>query len=166
MQSILLYAMQSAQFITPQLIRIDHVHFKVLRRIFDLKSSFYHRVLNPSGVDCSNQYLTRLAYNSRRMVTPSQIYSQHKFILLDHLFRYRDTLEFHSIFIPSGQYRYTRSPNRIGRSRIESTMAEVSSHIFYISSDEPSSHYDIFPNYFKLPNIISVYCSYISFSLM
>ena len=80
-QSILLYAMESAQLTAPQLTRIDHVHFKALRRIFGIKSSFYHRVLNPSRADCSNQYLAGLAYKSRRVVTPSQIYSQNRLTL-------------------------------------------------------------------------------------
>ena len=61
-QSILLYAMESAQLTPPQLTRIDHVHFKAIRRIFGIKSSFYHRVLNPTAEECSNQYLTGLAY--------------------------------------------------------------------------------------------------------
>ena len=40
-QSILLYAMESAQLTPPQLTRLNHVHFKSLRRIFRIKSSFY-----------------------------------------------------------------------------------------------------------------------------
>ena len=153
-QSILLYAMESVQLTAPQLTKIDHVHFKALRRIFGIKSSFYHRVLNPSGEDGSNQYLAGLAYNSRRVVTPSQMYS--------HNSRHRDTLEFHSTFM---QYRYTRGPNRVGRPRLhwaESTMAEASTRITYISSDEPPSHYDISHNYFKLPNITVVRYTYIN----
>ena len=41
-QSILLYAMDSVQLTPPQLTRLDHVHFKSIRRIFGIKSSFYH----------------------------------------------------------------------------------------------------------------------------
>ena len=161
--------MESAQLTPSQLTKIDHVHYKALRRIFGIKSSFYHRVLNPSGEECSNQYLAGLAYNSRRLVTPSQMYSQNRLTLLGHLFRHRDTLEFHSAFMPSGQYRYTRGPNRVGRPRLhwaESTMAEASSRISYLSSDEPPSHYDIAHKYFKIPNITAVRSSHISTSLM
>ena len=168
-QSILLYAMESAQLTAPQLTKIDHVHFKALRRIFGIKSSFYHRVLNPSGEDCSNQYLAGLANDSRRVVTPSQVYSQNGLTLLGHLFRYRDTLEFHSTFMPSGQYRYTRGPNRVGRPRLhwaESAMAEASARISHISSDEPPYHYEISHSYFRLPNITAVRSSHISTSLM
>ena len=113
-QSILLYATESAQLTPPQLTRIDHVHFKSIRRIFGIESSFYHRVLNPTNEECSNQYLAGLVYNSRRVITPSQIYSQNCLTLLGHLFRHRDTLVFHSTFMPSGQYRYTKAPTELG----------------------------------------------------
>ena len=94
-QSILLYAMDSAQLTPPQLTRIDHVHFQSIRRIFGIKSSFYHRVFKPTNEDSSNQYLVGLSYNSRRVMTPPQIYSQNRFTLRGHLFRHRDSLEFH-----------------------------------------------------------------------
>ena len=56
-QSILLYAMESAQLSSSQLTRINHVHFKSIRRICGIISYFYHRVLNPTTADCSNEYL-------------------------------------------------------------------------------------------------------------
>ena len=169
---ILLYAMESAQPTPPQLTRIDHVHFKSIRRIFGIKSSFFHRVLNPTGEDCSNQYLVGLAYNSRRVITPSQMYSQNRLTLLgllSHLFRHRDTLEFHSTLMPSGQYRYTRGPNRVGRPRLhwaESTMTEASNRLSHLESDDSPSHYDITHSYFRIPNITSVRSSHISNSLI
>ena len=75
-QSILLYAMESAQLSNSQLARINHVHFKSIRRILGNKSPFYHRVLNPTTADCSNEYLSGLAYDTLRVVCLSQIYSQ------------------------------------------------------------------------------------------
>ena len=168
-QSILLYAMESAQLTPPQLTRMDHVHFKSIRRIFGIKSSFYHRVLNPTNEECSTQYLAGLAYNSRRVITPSQIYSQNRLTLLGHLFRHRDTLEFNATFMPSGQYRYTRGPNRVGRPRLhwaESTMTEASNRLWHMESDDPPSHYDITHSYFRIPNVTSVRSSHVSTSLM
>ena len=161
--------MDSAQLTPPQLTRLDHVHFKSIRRIFGIKSSFYHRVLNPSTEECSNQFLTGLAYNSRRVITPSQIYSQNRLTLLGHLFRHPDSLEFNSTFMPSGQYTYTRGPNRVGRPRLhctESTMAEASQRIIHLASDEPPSHYDINNSFFRIPNITLVRSSHVSTSLM
>ena len=132
--------MDSAQLTPPQLTQIDHVHFKAIRRIFGIKASFYRRVLNPTAEECSNQFLTGLAYNFRRVVTPSQIYSQNRFTLLGHLFRHRDSLEFHSTFMPSGQYRYTRGPNRVGRPRLhwaESTIQPWLRHLSVWSTLPP-----------------------------
>ena len=168
-QSILLYAMDSAQLTPAQLTKINHVHYKSLRRIFGIKSSFFHRVINPTSEDCSNQYLSGLAYNSRQVITPSQLYSQNRLTLLGHLFRHRDSLEFHSTFMPSGQYRYTRGPNRVGRPRLhwaESVMSEASNRLHHMESDEPPSHYEICHSFFAIPNISAVRSSHISSSLM
>ena len=168
-QSIVLYAMESSQLTPPQLTKLDHVHYKAIRRIFGIKSSFYHRVINPSSADCSNQYLVGLAYDSRRIITPSQLYSQHRLTLLGHLFRHRDTLEYHSTFMPSGQYRYTRGPNRVGRPRLhwaESVMTEASGRLRHLESDDPPTHYHITHSFFSIPNITSVRSTHISSSLM
>ena len=105
-QSILMYAMESAQLSSSQLTRINHVHFKAVRKIFGVKSSFYRRVLNPTTAECSNEYLSGLAYDTLRVVCPSQIYSQNRLALLGHLFRREDCLEYH------GRYRQVRGPAR------------------------------------------------------
>ena len=117
-QSILLYAMESSQLTSPQLTKLNHVHFKSLQRIFRVKSSFYQRVLNPTSEECSNSYLASLSYDSSRVITPSQIYSQHRLTLPGNLLRHLSYLEFSSTFMPSGQYRFTRGPNRVGRPRL------------------------------------------------
>ena len=82
-QSILLYAMESSQLTPPQLTKLNHVHFQSLRRIFGVKSFFYHRVLNPTNEDCSNSYLASLSFHSSRVIAPSRIYS----LCLDTYFR-------------------------------------------------------------------------------
>ena len=161
--------MDSAQLTPTQLTKINHVHYKSLRRIFGIKSSFFHRVISPTSEECSNQYLSGLSYNSRRVITPSQIYSQNRLTLLGHLFRHRDSLEFHSTFMPSGQYRYTRGPNRVGRPRLhwaESVMSEASNRLRHMESDEPPTHYEIYHSFFAIPNISAVRSSHISSSLM
>ena len=116
----------------PQLTKLNHVHFKSLRRIFGIKSSCYHRVLNPTTEDCSNSYLASLSFDSLRVITPSQICSQNRLTLLRHIFRHPDSLEYSSTFMPSGQYRYTRGPHRVGRPRLhwaESVMSQASNRI-------------------------------------
>ena len=168
-QSILLYAMESAQLTPPQLTRLNHVHFKSLRRIFRIKSSFYHRVLNPTDEECSNAYLASLSYDSSRVVTPSQIFSQNRLTLLGHLFRHPDSLEYSSTFMTSGQYRFTRGPNRVGRPRLhwaESVMSEASNRISFLSSDRAPVHSDIDNAFFHIPNASTVRQTHVSPSLM
>ena len=83
--SILTYAMDSVLLTSPQIRRLDTIHYKSLRRIFKIKSSFYHKVLDPSGAQCSNQYLASLSYQARKVITPSQLYSQQRLQLFGHL---------------------------------------------------------------------------------
>ena len=168
-QSILLYAMESSQLTPPQLTKLNHVDSKSLRRIFRIKSSFYHRVLNPTGEECSTAYLASLSFDSSRAITPSQIYSQNRLTLLGHLFRHPTSLEYSTTFMPSGQYRYTRGPNRVGRPRLhwaESVMSEASNRISFSVSDRAPSHSDIVNSFFQIPNASNVRMTHVSPSLM
>ena len=143
--------------------------FKALRRIVRIKSSFYHRVLNPSNEDCSNSYLACLSFDSSRVITPPQIYSQNRLKLLGHVFRHPNSLEFSSTFMPSGQHRYTRGPNRIGRPRLhwaESVMSEASNRITHLTSDHAPLHNDIDNSFFQSPNASHVRLTHVSPSLM
>ena len=161
--------MESSQLTPPQLIKLNHVHFKSLRHIFRIKSSFYHRVLNPTEEDCSNAYLASLSFDSSRVITPSQIYSQNRLTLLGHLFRHPTSLEYSSTFMPSGQYRYTRGPNRVGRPRLhwaESVMSEASNRISFLASDRAPAHSDIDNSFFQIPNASNVRMTHVSPSLM
>ena len=158
-QAILLYAMDS-EFLSPaQLTRLNSVHFKSIRRIFKVKSSYYHRVLDPSDADCSNEYLAGLAYRSKRVISPSQIYSHDRLRLFGHMLRHTDSLEFQAAFMPSGAYRHTIGPNRLGRPRLhwaECCMVESSNRIHYVLSDNPPVHSDIHNSYFEIPSASSV----------
>ena len=69
-QSILLYAMESATLTQAQLVHLDSIHFTNLRRIFKIKSTYYHRVIDPSNTLCSNEYLHELAYKAGRVLPP------------------------------------------------------------------------------------------------
>ena len=115
--SILTYAMDSALLSPSQIQKMNSVDSKSLRRVFKIKSSFYHRVLEPSTADCSNEYLAGLAYDTKRVPTPSQLYSQQRLQLLGHLYRHMDTLEYQVTFAGSHAYRHVLSPNRPGRPR-------------------------------------------------
>ena len=148
--------MESAQLSSSQLTRVNHVHFKSIRRIFGIKSPFYHRVLNPTTADCSNEYLTGLAKDTLRVVCPSQIYSQNRLALLGHLFRHDDSIEYHATFMSAGRDRQVRGPATAGRPRLhwaESTMTEDSHRIEHLQSDAAPSHSDIRHSFFQLPSL-------------
>ena len=130
------------------------MHYKCLRRIFKIKSSYYHRVINPSSLPCSNQYLAELAFSSRRVISPSQLYSQNRLNLLGHLYRHPDSLETLATFMPSAAYRHTRGANRVGRPKphwAESCLVEASRRISFLHSDNPPPHSLIDHEFYAIP---------------
>ena len=134
---------------------LNAVHFKSFRRIFRIKSSYYHRVLSPSDADCSNEYLSGLAFSSRRVLSPSQTYSHDRLWLLGHILRHTDSIEYNATFMPSGAYRFIQGPNRVGRPRLhwsESCMTEASNRIDFLASDSAPHHSDIHNDYFRIPS--------------
>ena len=161
--SILTYAIDSALLSPSQIQRMNTVHFKFLRRIFKIKSSFYHRVLEPTTADCSNEYLLAgLAYDTKRISTPSQLYSQQRLQLLGHLYRHMDTLEYQVTFMGSHAYRHVLSPNRPGRPRphwAESCLTEASRRISFLQSDDPPKHSDIHNDFFIIPILQQIYAA-------
>ena len=159
--SILTYAMDSELLSPSQIQKMNSVHFKSLRRIFKVKSSFYHRVLEPTTADCSNEYLAGLAYDVKRAPTPSQLYSQQRLQLLGHLYRHMETLEYQVAFMGSNAYRHVLSPNRPGRPRLhwaESCLTEASRRISFLQSDDPPIHSDIPNEFFTIPTMHQI-CS-------
>ena len=116
--TIMMYAMDSVLLTSPQIRKLDTVHYKSLRRIFKIKSSYYHRVLDPTDAQCSNQYLASLAYASRRVQSPSQLYSQQRLQLFGHIHRHPESIENKSTYRSSHAYRHIRAPNRPGRPKI------------------------------------------------
>ena len=71
--AILFYGCESKVYTPAQITRLNALHYKVLRQVFQVKSSFYHRVLQPSDAECSNAFLLQLAYvHAPRLLIPSQ----------------------------------------------------------------------------------------------
>ena len=133
---IMMYAMDSVLLTSPQIRELDTVHYKSLRRIFKIKSSYYHRVLDPTDAQCSNQYLASLAYASRRVQSPSHLYSQQRLQLFGHIHRHPESIENKSTYMSSHAYRHIRAPNRPGRPKIhwaESCMAQAAQRIDHFS---------------------------------
>ena len=141
--SILTYAMDSVLLTSPQIRKLDAIHYKSLRRIFKIKSSFYHRVLEPSTTQCSNQYLASLAYQTRKVITLSQLYSQQRLQLFGHINRHPESIENRCTYMTSHAYRHIRAPNRPGRPKAhwaESCMTQAAQRIGYLLSDAAPTH--------------------------
>ena len=167
--SILTYAKDSARLSPSQIQKMNTIPFKSLRRIFKIKSSFYHRVLEPTTADCFNEYLAGLAYDTKRIPTPSQLYSQQRLQLLGHLYCHMDTLEYQVTFMGSHSYRHVLSPNRPGRPRphwAESCLTEASRRIFFLQSDDPPKHSDIHTDFFAIPTLQQIYAAHGSSTLL
>ena len=88
---------------------------------------------------------------------------------------YSQNLWFSSTFLPSGQYRYTRGPNRAGRPRLhwaESVMSEASNQISpsnqisHLASDQAPLRSDIDNSFFQTPKASHVRLTHVSPSLM
>ena len=162
--------MDSALLSPSQIQKMNTVHFKSLRRVFKIKSSFYHRVLEPTNSDCSNEHLAGLAYDIKRIPTPSQLYSQQRLqLLLGHLYRHMDTLEYQVTFMGSHAYRHVLSPNRAGRPRphwAESCLTEASHRISYMQSDDPPKHSDIHNVFFSIPSLQQICAAHGSSTLV
>ena len=117
--AILLYGCESQVYTPAQITKFNALHYKVLRQIFQVKSSYYHRVVAPSSEECSNAYLLQLAYaHAPRLLIPSQRISVQRLRYLGHILRHYDTLEPQISFNPSHSLRTISSPFRPGRPRV------------------------------------------------
>ena len=67
-------------------------------------------LVETSSLPCSNQYLAELAFSSRRVISPSQLYSQNRLNLLGHSYRHPDSLETQATFMPSAAYKQSGTP--------------------------------------------------------
>ena len=104
--AILLYGSESQVYSRDHLSRLNLLHYKTLRQIFLIKSSFYHKVQSPSDEDCSNEDLMRLAYDhSPRLRTPAQYIQSSRLAYLGHLLRHEDCLESRIVFNSAHGYR-------------------------------------------------------------
>ena len=109
--AILLYGCESQVYTPAQITRFNALHYKVLRQIFQVKSCFYHRVLQPSDAECSNAFLLQLAYvHAPGLLIPSQRISVQRLRYLGHILRHFDSLEHKISFNTSHSLRTISSP--------------------------------------------------------
>lgn len=154
-QSILLYSMESVVPTTSQNRRLDTVHFRVLRQIFNIKSPYYHRVLTFSEEPCSNQYLQNLANaDGRRVLTPSQLAAERRLKLMGHILRHPDTPEHTVCFNSAHGYRLIGSKFRTGRPRphwAELTLTESYRRIGILKEGGPPKVTELDSPFFAVP---------------
>ena len=110
------YGCESQVYTPAQIARFNALHYKVLRQIFQVKNSFYHRVLQPSDAECSNAFLLQLPYvHAPRLLINRQRISVQRLRYLGHILRHFDSLEHKISFNTSHSLRTISSPFRIGR---------------------------------------------------
>ena len=135
--AILLYGSESQVYSRDHIVRRNLLHYKTLRQIFHVKSSFFHKVLTPSEEKCSNAYLMRLAYeHSPLSRTPSQHIQSSSIAYLGHLLRHSDTLEARITFNSAHGYRQlaTRRPGAPRIHWAELSMSEAYNRHQYLTS--------------------------------
>ena len=153
--SILAYGMESCCPAPSQQGRVDSLHFKNLRRIFRVKSSYYHRVLQPSEAPCSNEYLSERANAFTVLPTPSQQFSFNRLKLLGHILRHPDTYEATSTFMQSKAYRFISGGNRSGRPSLhwaEVAMTEAYMRLQHADTDKTPAVAEIHHPYWSIPS--------------
>ena len=143
----MLYGSESQTYTPAQLQRFNALHFKVLRQIFGVKSSYYHRVLAPSSDSCSNAFLARKAAAFLPyQLTPSQIISQKRLQYLGHIMRHPYSLEHAMIFGPSHSFLRLSSPYRRGAPRAhwyELAFTEAYHRVHLVTMNQHPRPYEI-----------------------
>ena len=145
--AILLYGSESQVYSRDHISRLNLIHYKTLRQIFSIRSTFYHKVISPSEECCSNEFLMKLAYeHAPRLRTPSQYIQSSRIAYLGHLLRHDQLLEARITFNPAHGYRRI-STRRPGAPRIhwaELAMAEAyNRHQFLQTHRVPPRVYEV-----------------------
>ena len=133
--AILLYGAESQVYTRDHLSRLNLLHYKTLRQIFSIRSTFYHKVLAPSEEACSNEYLMKLAYeHAPRLRTPAQHIQSSRLAYLGHLLRHEDSLESRIVFNSAHGYRQfsSRRPGAPRTHWAELAMSEAYNRVQFL----------------------------------
>ena len=102
----LLHGSESQIYTPAQITKLNSLHYKVLRQILQIKSSYYHRVLDPSSADCSNHFLLQQAFAQvPGLLLPSQLMSKNRLKYLVDILRHPTCIEHHLCFNNSPSFR-------------------------------------------------------------
>ena len=104
--AILLHGSESQIYTPAQITKLNSLHYKVLRQILQIKSSYYYRVLDPSSADCSNHFLLQQAFAQvPGLLLPSQLMSKNRLKYLVDILRHPTCIEHHLCFNNSPSFR-------------------------------------------------------------
>ena len=155
--AILLFASESLTYTQSQMQRLNTItiHYKALRKIFSVQSSYYHRVLSPDNAECSNEYLLKLAYEHMpQLQPPSQSIQSSRLAYLGHLLRHESQLENYFCFNTAQNYIHFPQ-RRVGAPRIhwtEQVMTEAYLRYQYLLQQQaPPRVYDHSHPFYSLP---------------
>ena len=157
--SILGYAMESIYLPPAQERRLNSIHFQNMRRVFGLKSSYFHKVIQPSDTPCSHEHISQLANQLVQIPTPSQYCSFRRLKLLGHVLRHPDSHEFTSTCMQSRAYRSLGGSNRRGRPRLhwaESAMTEAYIRLRHQDTAMAPPVADVRNAYWQAPNMQTI----------
>ena len=151
--AILLYGSESQVYTRDQTARLNLLHYKTLRQIFNIRSSFYHRVLTPTEEQCSNEYLMKLAYEHVPNIrTPSQTIQSSRIAYLGHILRHEESIESMTIFNSTHAYRQisSRRPGAPRTHWAELTMSEAYLRLQYQQQNpRPQRTYEVDHPFYK-----------------
>ena len=161
-QSIVLYASESTTMTQAFMNKMDALHFRVLRQIFGYKSTYYHRVLQPTATPASNEWIhSEMHRLAIKAPTLTQLASQRRQKLFGHMFRHPESPEYQACFNNIGMFRrISNSKFRVGAPRIhwpEMAMVEAYSRIQQLGTGYHPHWKDYGHAYFKTPDKTAIY---------
>ena len=132
--------------------RLDGFHFKVLRQILGFHSSYYHKVVNASPAECSNEYIHREVHRRGFQVpTVTQLVSERRLKYFGHIWRHPNSTEHKVAFNDVMSFRKLRGNFRPGAPRVhwpELCMVESSNRITHLATGfRPDTKYLSSPYY-------------------
>jgi hypothetical protein len=140
-RSIPLHGSESQIYSLAQITKIDSLHYKALRQIFQIKSPYYHRVRSPTDSPCSNEFLLSLAYLVLPSCIPSSMrISDSRIKYLDHILCHPSSAESIIMFNPSHSLRTISSPFSRGAPRAhwpEVSLAEAAHRATILQNSSP-----------------------------
>ena len=158
--AILPHGSKSQVYTPAQITKLNSLHYKVLRQILQINSSYHHRVLDPSSAACSNHFLLQQAFAQvPGLLLSSQLMSKNRLKYLGHILRHPTCIEHHLCFNNSLSLRTISSPFRRGAPRAdwpEIALAESQYRLSCHSNNNvpsPGDNLHPFFQHFTLPDL-------------